>query len=1060
MRCSLAAASLTPLFAALITLTTASFALPSSILSHQLETNIFQSRADSNNNGSSSSSNHKTISPSFDVTKCNGYQLVGEPNESQHGFTASLSLIGTPCHAYGVDIHNLTLSVVYEKKHQLHVHIYDTAKQQYQLPNGLIYSYPSSNPQEVQHGSTAEESDLIFHHTAENRTATHASWAFWIARKSSGDVIFDTRPSNIPTYDEGMNNVSADTKRNSTAMPKHELIFENQYLQLSSALPQDANIYGLGEYVTGSFRRDPNQTLQPFFTLDAGTPVDSNMYGYHPVYTEARRGDDGKLRTHSVFMQQTSGMDVLLRKQTVQFRAIGGSIDLRFFSGDASFPSDTDKNEVTNSPNTAISQYVNFIGKPVIHPYWSYGFHLCRWGYNNVSETQAIIDQMRDANIPLEVQWNDIDYLQSFRDFTVDPQRFPQSEFSSMIKGLKDNHQHYIPIIDMAIPKAPTNSSDTYYPGTRGDELDVFLKNKNGSEYIGQVWPGYASFVDQQAKNAGQWWTEAIRNFSEIVDFSGIWLDMNEPSSFVIGNAAGPETNLSDTPAYTAATSVAGWPQGYNNLTWGNSGNITVNGTYTYRDGPVQNNDQSSSSQRRSLLPVLSPEHDVNLAKRQQGGSKYGANDPDYQYHNSSQRYVSNPPYAIHNGIHISETELNTNLDKKTVSMDAVGVDGKREFYDVHNLDGTLEEQHFYQALSTIRPKERPFLISRSTYPGAGKFTGHWLGDNYALWTILPGQEAYKAGAGMAQSIDGVLQFQIFGIHLIGADICGFNRNSDEELCNRWMMLGAFLPFMRNHNTIGAIGQEPFRWESVANASRIAISKRYEILPSLYSHMGQSAASGEPAVRALWYEFPQVFEQTKDFAHQFLFGDNLLVSPTLEPNVTSIKALFPSAGGKWRNIFTYEALDVEADKNVTIAAELSTINVHLRPGKVLLTHTQPGYTVYETAQSAFGLMVNLNEQGEAKQSFYLDDGMTPSPTPNSTLVVSAANGMVNGSIIGDYKTAQNLSYVVVMDVKQKPNQVTMMNGNTAQFEWNQSKSLLNVTGLDADLNSKWSISWS
>ncbi len=115
----------------------------------------------------------------------------------------------------------------------------------------------------------------------------------------------------------------------------------------------------------------------------------------------------------------------------------------------------------------------------------------------------------------------------------------------------------------------------------------------------------------------------------------------------------------------------------------------------------------------------------------------------------------------------------------------------------------------------------------------------------------------------MAQSIDGVLQFQIFGIHLIGADICGFNRNTDEELCNRWMMLGAFLPFMRNHNTIGAIAQEPFRWDSVANASRIAIGKRYELLPSLYSHMARASESGEPAVRAVWYEFEEVFEQTR-----------------------------------------------------------------------------------------------------------------------------------------------------------------------------------------------------
>lgn len=59
----------------------------------------------------------------------------------------------------------------------------------------------------------------------------------------------------------------------------------------------------------------------------------------------------------------------------------------------------------------------------------------------------------------------------------------------------------------------------------------------------------------------------------------------------------------------------------------------------------------------------------------------------------------------------------------------------------------------------------------------------------------------------MAQSTDGVLQFQIFGIRLIGADIFGFSRNSDEELCNRWVMPGSSLTIMRTHNRISAIAQ-------------------------------------------------------------------------------------------------------------------------------------------------------------------------------------------------------------------------------------------------------------
>jgi alpha-glucosidase len=83
----------------------------------------------------------------------------------------------------------------------------------------------------------------------------------------------------------------------------------------------------------------------------------------------------------------------------------------------------------------------------------------------------------------------------------------------------------------------------------------------------------------------------------------------------------------------------------------------------------------------------------------------------------------------------------------------------------------------------------------------------------------------------MYYSIQGVLQHQMFQIPFVGADTCGFNDNTDEELCNRWMQLAAFTPFYRNHNVKGAISQEPYVWDSVANASRTAIAVRYALLP-------------------------------------------------------------------------------------------------------------------------------------------------------------------------------------------------------------------------------------
>ena len=154
----------------------------------------------------------------------------------------------------------------------------------------------------------------------------------------------------------------------------------------------------------------------------------------------------------------------------------------------------------------------------------------------------------------------------------------------------------------------------------------------------------------------------------------------------------------------------------------------------------------------------------------------------------------------------------------KTLATNATHSGGFVEL-DTHNMWGMMESKTTHLALQAVQPGKRPFIIARSTFPSSGKWTGHWLGDNYSKW-------AY-----MALSIQGVLQFQLYQIPMVGADTCGFQGNTDEELCNRWMQLSAFMPFYRNHNQRGALSQEPYRWDSVANASKIAIGIRYQLLP-------------------------------------------------------------------------------------------------------------------------------------------------------------------------------------------------------------------------------------
>lgn len=99
-------------------------------------------------------------------------------------------------------------------------------------------------------------------------------------------------------------------------------------------------------------------------------------------------------------------------------------------------------------------------------------------------------------------------------------------------------------------------------------------------------------------------------------------------------------------------------------------------------------------------------------------------------------------------------------------------------------------------------------IISRSTFAGHGRYAGHWSGDVWSRWVdmryTIPRKLMFsksKMSPKYKRYFLELLSFSLFGVPLMGADICGFNGNTTQSLCNRWMQLGAFYPFSRNHNT-------------------------------------------------------------------------------------------------------------------------------------------------------------------------------------------------------------------------------------------------------------------
>ena len=238
-------------------------------------------------------------------------------------------------------------------------------------------------------------------------------------------------------------------------------------------------------------------------------------------------------------------------------------------------------------------------------------------------------------------------------------------------------------------------------------------------------------------------------------------------------------------------------------------------------------------------------------------------------------------------------------------------------------------------------------------------------------------------------SIPQALSFSLFGIPMFGVDTCGFNGNSDEELCNRWMQLSAFFPFYRNHNTLSANSQEPYIWSSVIDATKTAMSIRFQLLPYMYTLFYQAHTTGSTVMRALSWECPN--DPSLAAADlQFFLGPAILVTPVLAQGATTVDGVFPGAGkGEiYYDWYTQSQVNASAGQNITIAAPLGHIPVFVRGGYILPMQ-QPAMTTSAARMTPWSILVALNEEGAASGSLYLDDGESISPP--ATLNVDVSN---------------------------------------------------------------------
>lgn len=170
-----------------------------------------------------------------------------------------------------------------------------------------------------------------------------------------------------------------------------------------------------------------------------------------------------------------------------------------------------------------LSRYTELTGRMPLPPLWALGHHQCRWHDYQEDDIRSLARTYREKGIPCDVLWLDIDYMDDFRIFTWDREKFPDPAVLST--DMEKQGFRLITIID------PGVKHDPGYPVyDQGARRDLFCKAPGGMTFVGKVWPGHTVFPDFVKKETREWWADLVAGHTAHGNLAGAWIDMNEPA--------------------------------------------------------------------------------------------------------------------------------------------------------------------------------------------------------------------------------------------------------------------------------------------------------------------------------------------------------------------------------------------------------------------------------------------------------------------------------------------------------------------------------------------------
>ncbi|UXI17481.1 hypothetical protein NH340_JMT03424 [Sarcoptes scabiei] len=316
------------------------------------------------------------------------------------------------------------------------------------------------------------------------------------------------------------------------------------------------------------------------------------------------------------------------------------------------------------------------------------------------------------------------------------------------------------------------------------------------------------------------------------------------------------------------------------------------------------------------------------------------------------------------------------------------------------------------------QPK-RSFIMSLGTFLGIGRYGGH-ISSNILNDTSPTLRFALKQ----------MLDFSLFGVSLIGFPV-GWQTDSSKKFSlnsmRKWIQFASIQPFMMMLFN-GTERIEEIVWSSLKTTIRSALKIRYQLLPYYYTLMFRASKEGRIFLKPLFFQFGSIDQKVYKIDEQFMIGDALMVSPSLESDPTEIEIYFPE--GRWYNY--YNGRLIWNSRGGFVTQSTVNLNLHLRGGFLIPLQDSYGANTLEKIRikNGYKFIGGYNHSRMASGELYIDNGIDRFPPMQSLRI----------NIFAHYRN-------VTITVEQRGDYCSKLMNQTSDQRLNTTLEMIKLFGL-------------